>query len=192
MISPEVHVMLSPTRAYAAYAPAHTRSGLWIALRRPLFVALLLGVTIAMSATHTVAAPVVVSVTICWSVAVLIQLVTGLIVVGPSSRRAVPLSRAVDLFFLGHAPWSLWLLVVAGMATWTPDLVNTLTVVLTMLVPAALTTRIVAAFSEVVLGTSRRAAVARASLHHTVTWIAIIVLFAAAVALWPRVLAVIG
>src|SRR3970282_1602987 len=50
-----------------------------------------------------------------------------------------------------------------GMSTWTPDLVNTLTVVLTMLVPAALTTRVVAAFSEVVLGTSRRAAVARAS-----------------------------
>ena len=184
--------MLSPTRAYAAYAPAHTRTGLWIAIRRPLFVALLLGVTIAMSATHTVAAPVVVSVSICWTVAVLVQLITALIVVGSSSRRAMPLSRALDLFFLGHAPWSLWLLVVGGMATWTPDLVNTLTVVLTMLVPAALTTRIVAAFSAVVLGTSRRAAVTRAALHHTITWIAILVLFAAAVALWPRVLAVLG
>lgn len=182
--------MLSPTRAYAAYAPAHTRSGLWIAIRRPLFVALLLGVTIAMTATHTVAAPVVVSVTVCWSVAVVIQLVTALIVVGPSSRTTVPLSRALDLFFLGHAPWSLWLLVVGGMATWTPDLVTTLTVVLTMLVPAALTTRIVAAFSAVVLGTSRRAALRRAALHHAITWVAIILLFAAAVALWPRVLAV--
>jgi hypothetical protein len=190
VISPEIHVMLSPMRAYAVYAPAHTRSGLWIAIRRPLFVALLLGVAIAMTATHTVAAPVVVSVTLCWSVAVVIQLVTALIVVGPSSRRTVPMSRALDLFFLGHAPWSLWLLAVGGMATWTPDLVNTLTVVLTMLVPAALTTRIVAAFSAVVLGNSRRAAVTRAALHHAITWIAIILLFAAAVALWPRVLAV--
>lgn len=179
--------MLSPMRAYAAYAPAHTRSGVWVALRRPLFVALLMGVTIAMSATHTVAAPVVVSVTICWAVAVVIQLVTALIVVGPSSRRAVPLSRALDLFFLGHAPWSLWLLVVGGMATWTPDLVNTVTVVVTMLLAAALTTRIVGAFSVVVLGTSRGAAVRRAALHHTITWIAIIMLVAAAVALWPRV-----
>jgi hypothetical protein len=182
--------MLSPARAYAAYAPAHTRSGLWIALRRPLFVALLLGVTIAMTATHTVAAPVVVSLTSCWAVAVAIQLVTALIIIGPSSRREAPMSRALDLFFLGHAPWSLWLLVIGAMATWMPDLVDIPLVVLTMLVPAALTTRTVAAFSAVVLGTSRRTAVRRAALHHAMTWIVILVLFAAAVALWPRVLAV--
>lgn len=182
--------MLSPTRAYTEYAPAHTRSGLWIAIRRPLFVALLLGVTIAMTATHTVAAPVVVSLTICWSVAVVIQLVTALIVVGPSPRRMVPMSRALDLFFLGHAPWSLWLLVIGGMSTWMPDLVGILLVVLTMLLPAVLTTRIVAAFSAVVLGASGRAAMTRALLHHAITWMAILVLFSAAVALWPRVIAV--
>lgn len=181
--------MLSPARAYAAYAPAHTGSGLWIAIRRPLFVALILGVTIAMTATHTVAAPVVVSLTICWSVAVVIQLVTALLVVGPSSRRTVPMSRALDLFFLGHAPWSLWLLVIGGMSTWTPDLVGLLLVVLTMLVPAVLTTRIVAAFSAVVLGASDRVAMSRAWLHHAITWMAILLLLSAAVALWPRVIA---
>lgn len=180
--------MLAPRRAYAAYAPAHARRGIWIALRRPLFVALLLGVTIAMTATHTVAAPVVVSLTICWSAAVLIQLATALVVVGPRSRRSMPLSRALDLFFLGHAPWSLWLLAVGAMATWMPERMDALITVLTMLVPAALTTRIVAAFSAVALGAGRRAAVTRAALHHAITWMAIIAIVAAAIALWPRIL----
>lgn len=190
-MSPEIRVVLAPARAYALYAPAHIRSGPWIAIRRPLFVALIQGVAISMIATRTVAAPVVISLTICWMAVVLIQVVAALIVIGSSSRRGVPRSRAIDLFFVGHAPWSLWILAVAAVFTWLTHVSLTL-VLLSALAPAALTARTIRAFAESVLGAPRSEAIRRTVLHQSFIWTVAIVLIGAAVALWQRVLALVA
>jgi len=183
--------MLAPARAYARYAAAHTRNGFWIAIRRPLFVALIQGVAISMTATRTVAAPVVISLTICWTTVILIQIVAALLVIGSSNRRGVPRSRAIDLFFLGHAPWSLWLLAVAAVSTSLTDVSLTL-LLLSALAPAALTARTIRAFAERVLGAPRGEAIRRTLLHQSFIWTVAMVLIGAAVALWPRVLALVG
>ena len=73
--------MISPGRAYARYARPDGGNGLWTAARRPLFVALVQGVTISMAATETVAAPVVASVTACWAVAVAVQVIAALLLI---------------------------------------------------------------------------------------------------------------
>ncbi len=193
-LSPEIQVMLSPAAAYRRCATRAGGGGLWVAARRPLFVALLQGVAIAMMATNTVAAPTVASVTLCWSAAVLVQLLAGTALILSAPRRAVSFTRAVDLFYLGHAPWSLWLLACAAGArapiTWLLPYFSWI-VLLAMAVAAALTARILVAFAQTVLGLDRRAAVRRTALHQTVIWLVLLGYFAAAVALWPRIVGVI-
>lgn len=187
-LSSEVHVMLAPARAYAMYATRAGRGGLWIAIRRPLFVSLIQGVAISMVATHTVSAPVLVVVTLCWTIATAVQIVASLIAIGSMSHPHIGTARAIDLWFMGHAPWSLWLLAWAAILTWgwvasgMPWIA-----VLTMAVPAAITYRIVVAFGEQVLRADRRDAVRRAVLHQVLIWTILILFFSAAVQLWPRI-----
>jgi hypothetical protein len=189
VISPDIHVMLSPARAYAAYAPAHIRDGVWIAIRRPLLVMLIQGVAIAMTATRTVAAPVVLSVAVCWSAALLVQFVAAGSLITSRPNRTVSTTRAIDLLFLGHAPWSLWILAAAGVLTWGPTSSGLpWIVILTMVVPAAITTRIVYAFARHVLGMDHRTAWRRAALHQAIVWTLFILFISTAVALWPRIL----
>lgn len=199
LVSPDLRVMLWPSRAYAEYVrDATPGASLWTAARRPLFVALIQGMAISMAATHTVAAPVLASVTMCWATAVILQFVAALILIrtGPAFARGpgaggyashVTTARAIDLFFLGHAPWSLWLIVSAGTITLASSLpVLRWVSIAGMIVSAAVTPRIVAAFDEAVLGSSRPKAIRRAALHQGFTWTALFVYIAAGVQLWPR------
>ncbi len=183
--------MISPARAYARYARLDGGNSLWTGARRPLFVALLQGVAISMAATESVAVPVVASVTACWAIAVAVQAVAALLLIRSAPAPRVGVNGALDLFFLGHAPWSLWLLVSAASMVLASSIGLLRWVALaTMIVPAALTPRIVAAFDEAVLGSTRRAAVRRAILHQGLIWTTLFVYIAAGIGLWPRVIGV--
>lgn len=178
--------MRRPAQAYAEYARSRTHHAPWSALRRIAFVALIQGVAIAMAATQTVAAPVVASLAACWSAALAVQLLAAVILIRSARTRTIPVSGALDLFYLGHAPWSLWLLTCAAAFTWLLPYFTWI-VLLTMVVPVALTARIVIAFAQHVLGLSRREALRRTMLHQVGIWLALIGCLAAAVALWPRI-----
>ena len=88
------------------------------ALRRPLLVAIVLGVSTAISATGRVTPSLVLSTTLCWSFVVVLQAVIAIALIAAPARRTVGLPRALDLFFAGHAPWSLWMLAAAA---WAPS-----------------------------------------------------------------------
>lgn len=192
-LSPEIEVLLAPADAYRRYAPAHTRDGLWIALRRPAFVALLQGVVMAMVATKTVAFPVVLSLTLCWATAILAQLILAVAMIATVRQRRIPTSVAVDLLFMGHAPWSLWLLACAGAMTFAPTITGLSWILIsTMLIPSVLTWRITTGYLEVVLGTSHHEAKRRALLHQAIVWAILIFFLWSAVALWPRILGWVG
>lgn len=190
MLSPEIQVMLSPAAAYGEYASGGRSSGLWIGVRRPLFVALVQGVAIAMAATETVAAPIVVSMIVCWSVAVIVQVLAAALFIRVAPARTTSFSGALDLFFLGHAPWSLWILASAAAFAWLVPYFTWI-VLLTMAVPAALTARILVAFAQTVLGMDRRAALRLTALHQAFIWIVLLGYLGAAVALWPRAIGMI-
>ncbi len=181
--------MISPARAYARYVRADGDNSLLTGARRPLFVALVQGVAISMAATESVAAPVVASATACWAVAVAVQVGAALLLIRTAPAPRVGANGALDLFFLGHAPWSLWLLVSAGgmVLASSVGLLRWLALA-TMIVPAALTPRIVAAFDQAVLGSTRRAAVRRTILHQGLIWTTLFVYIAGGIALWPRVI----
>jgi hypothetical protein len=111
----------------------------------------------------------VLSTTLTWSYIVLLQLAIALPLIAPAARRRVGLARGVDLFFAGHAPWSLFTLSVAvvvptaaGRPVW-PLLVMAL-------VPIVLTPRIVHAYFREVLDCDRGSALRRTLVHQAATW----------------------
>ncbi|MEO6237717.1 MAG: hypothetical protein ABIQ52_12010 [Vicinamibacterales bacterium] len=186
-MSPEIALMISPRRTYAALAQAPRSTPILVSLRRPALAALVLGVSLAMAATGRVTPALVLSTTLCWSFAVAIQAAVALVLIAGPARKTVGVPRAFDLFFAGHAPWSLWLLAVAA---WAPSqLGRPLTPILVAaIVPLALTVRIVSAFFVEVLELDRRDALLRTGIHQLAIWGVLSVLFATAVQLVPRVL----
>jgi hypothetical protein len=190
--SPDLYVMGAPARAYAESIASPSR-GRWAVVSRPLLIALVMGTASAFAATGHVTLGLVVSGLVCWSFVPLLQIATAVAIMGPRASRSVPLARRLELWFMGHAPWTLWILAVTllmGQAgLW---LHLEWAIIATALIPAVWTSVVGAAFCRVVLGDSRRAAVARTALHQAITWTLLLLYFGWAVALGPRIAAVLG
>lgn len=186
-MSPEIRLMLSPRDTYASLARVPGRVTLLTALRRPLLVAIVLGVSAAMGATGHVTPALLLSTTLCWSFVVALQIGIALPLIAGPARQTVGLARALDLYFAGHAPWSLWMLATVA---WAPSPVGRpLTPVLVAaVVPLLLTPRIVSAFFREVLEMDPRHAVARTAAQQVMTWVTFVVLYGTAVQLVPQVL----
>jgi hypothetical protein len=185
-MSPELRLMVSPGETYALLARASGRGTALTALRRPLLVAVVIGVFEAMAATGHVTPSLVASTILCWSFVVVLQAAIGLGLIAGAARRTVGIARALDLYFAGHAPWSLWLLAVAA---WAPARgFSSTPLLVTAVVPLALTPRIVSAFFREVLEMDPRDAFTRTIAQQAMTWASFLILFGTAVAWMPRVL----
>jgi hypothetical protein len=168
-VSPELSLLVAPRATYASLVRAGTPLPALAALRRPLLVAVVIGISLAISATHQVTPALVVSTTIAWSYVVLLQMAIAIVFLAPAARRTVGLARAIDLFFAGHAPWSLFALFVAAWAPW--SLGHSIwPVAAAALAALVMTSRIVAAFFGDVLALDRRAARRMTIAHQAVTW----------------------
>jgi hypothetical protein len=186
-MSPELRLMVSPRETYATLARVSGRGTVVTAVRRPLIVALVLGVSTAISATGHVTPSLLFSTTACWSFVVVIQAAIALTFVAAPARRTVGLARAIDLYFAGHAPWSLWMLAAAA---WSPSPIGrpVWPVLVAAAVPIIMTPRILSAYFREVLEMDPRSAFARAAAQQAMTWAIFVGLFGTAVALTPRVL----
>jgi hypothetical protein len=109
--------MVSPRTAFHYLAQHHDSTGAWTLLRRPLFLAFLIGCTLSLGTSGVLTARLVFSTATSWSFVPLFEIASLLIVCWPK-RRTVPLSRAVDLFFAGHGPWIVVLPVLAAITSW--------------------------------------------------------------------------
>jgi hypothetical protein len=106
-------------------------------------------------------------------------------------RRPIGLRAALDLFFVGHAPWSLWLLVMAGLLALAlpygifvfPDLIPFL---LTGVVPLVWTAVILFAFCRTVLGLGRSGAWIAVLLYEGVVWSIAVVYVGVTTQTWAR------
>jgi hypothetical protein len=191
MPSVEWAIMRAPARAYADLLTGPDQSLSPVAALRRVPVALLLvGATMATSATSVADAAVVLRTTGAWSFAVLIQVLGALVVVSLSPARRVPGPRAFDLLFAANGPWSLWLV---AFTTWTmfgsPFGRPIHDAILTLAVPAAWTAYVMFAYCQVVLGSTPRRALWTTALHQGVMWFIGASYFFWAVQGWPRLLA---
>jgi hypothetical protein len=185
-LTPAVRLLLEPSATYRSLSaqPAGAAARVWArAVGRGLIPAGIAGITTAVSATGRITWSLALSGALCWSLLTVLQAATATLVVSPTS---VALGRGLDLFFLGHAAWTLWLLVCAAAVFAMPRTVPLDLVLLSALVPFAWTSIVVQAFFREVAGLDRGRAISRTVIHQALTFLAILLYVGWAVQLWPR------
>ena len=165
---------LFSTEAMLAFAPGVTfatlladpRPLLW---RRAGMAVLVVATAIPIMAVQRVTIGLAVVTALSWSFVLVIQAVVGAGLIASARSRRIAMTRALDLWFAGHLPYSLWILAVtaslANLPAGSPDLL-----IASAVVPATWTAVIVAAFCRVVLGTTHAGARWRAAFHFVVVW----------------------
>jgi hypothetical protein len=164
LLSDEVRIAFAPAATYRELLALDGQVGWLRALERPAFVVFLIGTLVSIAATGRVSFGLVASTAIAWSFAVALQLALGAILIASAPAGRPRLLRALDLWFAGHLPWSLWFLlatlivVLVPSAPLGPILASTLLAI-------AWTAAIAAAFCRTVLGTTRQGSWLRAAIH---------------------------
>ena len=187
-----MRLLLAPRETYAALMRIPSSMSPLAALRRPLLAAVVLGVSVAIAGTGRVTPGLVVATTIGWSYMILVQLAVAMpLLVAGGATRTVGLARAVDLFFAGHAPWSLFVLFAAAWAS-SPFGRPPLPLLVAAALALAVTTRILTAFFGEVLHMAPARARRWMGIHQIVTWTLFVALVWFESALTPRVFEVVG
>lgn len=118
--SPDVRATFRPSQTYQDLAQEPGGSGKWILVRRPLFLALFLASMVSLIASQRLTLRLVATAAFNMSFIPLVE-IAGLRAVW-RPQRGLSFSRAVDVFFMGHGPWILWLLAYASIWTFfSPD-----------------------------------------------------------------------
>jgi hypothetical protein len=184
----ELFVMRAPLAAYRRLAPDHQVSFAG-AMRRPAVAAIAIGTAASILATERVTLTLVLTTTLCWSFIVVVQLFAGLVLIARSRSSIVARAPALDLLFMGHGPWSLWLLAVAAWTAWFPRPESRELIVLgSAIVPWVWTVTILFSFCTIVMRASRREAIVGILLHQFIVWTVAVMYVDFAVALRPRIL----
>jgi hypothetical protein len=112
--------MLHPSSAYRQLVTESDDGGMWLILRRPLFVALVVGSFTSITVSGHLTVSVFLDGMIFWGFIPILQglLIAGIVVT--FGHRRIPTSKAIDFFFMGHGPWLLWLLGIAGTCLFFP------------------------------------------------------------------------
>jgi hypothetical protein len=168
--SDEARVAIRPEATYRRLVTAPEPTSLLRLLRRPAVVLLVISTLVPIMAVQRVTVGLVITTAVSWGFVVAIQWITGWLVVASAPARRVGFRRALDLWFAGHLPYSLWMLVFfSAMANMRSASVGL--VALSAVVPSAWTTAIVAAYCRIVLGASPSEARSRAAVHLAFVWI---------------------
>ena len=180
MFSTDARVAFAPETTYRALI-AQTTLQPWRALLRPALVLLVLAVSLPITAVHNITFDLVLRTAAMFSLIVLVQLAIGAVVIATAPARPVSFSRALDLWFAGHLPYTLWILflplvmtVPIGPADSPHELMG-----VSVIAPLVWTAFIVGAFCRVVLGATPARARRRVMLH-----MAMVLIVGVALAAW--------
>src|SRR5437763_17006530 len=97
-LAPEIAVMVSPASAFRRIAKLPA-SGNWFA--RPLLVLLVFGCAVSLMTSGRLTLRLALPAMVYASFVPLLEMAS----LGAVCRGRLPFRRAVDLFFVGHAPW---------------------------------------------------------------------------------------
>jgi len=188
----DLRLALAPHDTYRLLMAEHVR-GTWLrALERPAMLAVTLGIAVTMSSARRVPLSLVLTGIVCWSFVPIIQWLIGVIVIGRARGRPTSMPRALELLFAGHLPWSLWILAMIGLYTFTPITLDLNGQILSLLAPAVWTTTIVFAFCRTALGCSPVHARLLTAAHQTMTWVVFVVYVVLVSGIGARFLALVG
>ena len=177
MFSSDARVAIRPEATYHTLL-AEAAPSPWVALRRPALVLLVVAVGVSITAIHQITLSLLLTTAAAWGGVVVFQTAIAAAVIASAPARRVGFVRALDLWFAGHLPYSLWVLalpIVTIVPAGTPHELMGVSAV----VPLVWTMFIVAAFCRVVLGLSASAARWRTAMH-----LALVVIVVSAVVVW--------
>lgn len=165
MLSTELRLALAPADTYRRLIESRADTTWRAALAPVPFSLLVIGSFAAIMATRRVTVGLVVTTAASWSFALFLQACAASALIASSHHRPVSARRAFELFFLAHAPWSLWMLaVMALVVVWNPHTSFEL-ILVSALLPLGWTAVIVTAFCRTVLGTTADGARLRMTVH---------------------------
>jgi hypothetical protein len=167
--------MAAPGAAYRRLAEAPPAPGAWVLLRRPLLLAALIGAVVCLGTTGSLPPRLWPGASLCWSIVPGFQLALGAALVRLGGRGPLRTSSALDLLFVSHAPWSLWIL---GATAWAaPELPigsyawpSAFPLLVTAVVPLAWTAVLTFAYCRAVLGLSAPGAAFAVLLYELAVW----------------------
>ena len=173
VLSSELRVALAPVLTYQRLLSAGndpTTVGHYVrALRRPALVILVIAVMAPIMAVQRVTLELVATAAVSWSFVVVLQAFVAIALIANAPSRKLSVPQALDLWFAGHVPYSLWILVAFATMAIAPS--GSLRIlVITAIVPAIWTAFIVAAFCRTVLGATATAARWRVAAHFVSIW----------------------
>jgi hypothetical protein len=185
-------VAIAPQDTYSELTKQNAAGSWGAVVERVAFLALLTGALVTVSSARRVPLGLVLMGVLCWAFVPLLRLLIGAVFVSRAPARVVSLPRSLELLLMAHLPWSLWLIALVGLFTFTRLSLSLVAFIPTLLIPAVWTWFILAAFCRMVLGCNPSRARLITFAHQAVTW-TIFTLYALMVSgIWARVLARIG
>jgi hypothetical protein len=120
-LSEAIRVALAPAATYCELV-AGGETGSWRrALKGPALAGFMFATCASVIATATASLPTMLSVALCWLFVPAIQLLGAWLMCRHSPTPDLSRARAIELQFLAHAPWSLWLVGVGLASLWLPS-----------------------------------------------------------------------
>ncbi len=148
-----------------------------------VLISLVLGVSLSAASAERVDAGLVISTSAAWSFVPMLQLLTGLVLTRGSADRI----GALDDYFATHVPWSLWILAVHALFLVVgPARDAALLILLTGVVPAIWTARLLVRMCREGLALSAREAWRRVAVHEAISYALVLAYVHFAVALGAR------
>jgi hypothetical protein len=111
--SAEARVLLWPRATYRELATHDDERGGSV-LRKPAIVAFALGCVVSALAAGRFHVWLIVDGALSFAFVPVIELIAFAVVSRVGARRRMPFARAVDLYFVGFAPWLVWFVVLAA------------------------------------------------------------------------------
>jgi hypothetical protein len=167
--STEVIVAFGPEVAYrrllgGAIAPAGRQL-----LQRLGVILLVIGIAIPVMAVQRATILLVVTAALSWSFVLAIQVTVAAFVIASVPARPIGTLAALNLWFVAHLPYTVWMLAASVMMA-TSRYASAELLIGSAIIPAAWTFVIISAFCRVVLQTGRAGAWWHAIAHQLVIW----------------------
>ena len=188
----DLRLAIAPLATYRQLVADPEPGSWWRTIERLALVALIVGLCVTLSSARTVPLGLVLMGVLIWSFVPLLQMLAAIALSTIPSSRPVSLARALELLFIGHLPWSLWILIVSGLEGFTSKAFPQSLELLSLLIPAVWTAVIVSAFCRVVLGCTSAVARRLTAGHQAVTWTLFMTYVFLTSGLWPRIVALVG
>ena len=166
----DLRLALAPLDTYRQLTAAPSKGSWSRALERPALVAVIIGTAFTLSAAERAPAGLVAMGILCWSFVPALQLLVGALVSGMAPTRSISMARSIELLFIAHLPWSLWVLVMTGMTVFTEIPQPLAAQILSLLIPGVWTSAIVSAFCRIGLNCTTRHARRLTLVHQALTF----------------------